>query len=205
MKKDFTLVDCYWCKNRSVAAELYGKCSYCNDSGKVINPKEILCNLCGGCMCSQYEHAQYPLGLYNAKVIGGYESDHLLDLNSYTFNFCEKCLRELFIKCKIKPDINEVILGSNLTGQDLEEEGMSFEKDQEIYEYMVWDRNGGRHQNYIDGLCNFIKDCKNKAIYTQNLSDEFTENCCCEEHKNKSNPVNGEFVPFISNILKPFL
>ncbi len=205
MKKEPTLVECLSCKRTTKEFGNYDKCRVCNDTKQVIDPKEILCSLCGGGMCYPDEGIQTPNGLHNITVNGDYWSLHLLDMHSYTFSLCEKCLRETFVKCKIKPIIKELQWDLNPFNMKKEGNEILFEQDNEIYEYMEWSRNGGSHQNYVNGLCNFVKDCKNKAIYTQFLSEEFTENCCCEEHKNKSKPINGKLVPFISNILKPYL
>lgn len=175
-------------------------CNYCNNTRQVLNPKNILCNLCGECMCPLGTmNEQIPHGLYNAKVVGGYDSYHLFDMSQYTFSFCEKCLRNLFVKCKIKPKTNEV----NFDGDS--SEGRTWEEDHKAYEYRVWRDEGGHHQAYLNRKCNFIKDCVNAAVYTQLSYDEFTECCCCEEHKELFNYSNGKLTKFISNILKPFL
>ena len=170
-------------------------CTACNNSQMIIDPKEILCNMCGG----QQRHLgtineQYPTGLENAKVTGGYNSYHLLDDSSYRFNFCEKCLRELFIKCKIKPQVNVLVDG----------ETDNWDKDQEYYEFKVWKDTGGHHQAYLDRKCNVVKECPNRAEYTRLLGGEFTENCSCEEHKSIDwlGNTNTKFIP---NVLKAFL
>lgn len=204
MKKAHTYVECHHCKwqlenypDRDWAKD---PCAQCKNTRKVIDPKEILCNMCGESMCPIGTHnEQYPHGLHNAKVIGGYESYHLLDMNRYTFSFCEKCLRQLFIQCKIKPDVDEMNFGGGSTED-------SWEADQEAYEYRVWKDNGGHHQAYLDRKCNLVKDCPNTALYTRLYRGEFTEDCCCEEHKDRWYHSNySSNTKFIQNMLKPFL
>jgi hypothetical protein len=176
-------------------------CDVCHNTRQVIDPREILCNMCGGCMCPLGTHnEQYPHGLHEAVVVGGYDSYHLFDMNRYTFSFCEKCLRELFNQCKIKPMVHEM----NSYGSDRID--IAWDHDQKEYEYRLWVDGGGYHQAYLDRKCNFVKDCPNTAVYTQLLSDEFTEGCCCEEHKDLfSFAVNGKLTKFIPNVLKAFL
>jgi len=184
-------------------------CRVC-DNTRQVTPLQILCNMCGETMCPiGTMNEKYPHGLVSAKVIGGYNSTHLLDMNCYQFSLCEKCLRQLFIQFKIKPDV--------FCASHIPQEGMTvlypsfipdtnWEEDQYQYEYDMWRENGSYHQAYLNGKCNLVKDCNNDAVYTVKYSDEFTEDCCCEEHsKKRSNVLNAKLVQFISNILKPFL
>lgn len=176
-------------------------CDQCKNTRQVIDPREILCNLCGECMCPLGTHnEQYPHGLHGAVVIGGYESYHLFDMTRYTFSFCEKCLRNLFNQCKIKPDVHEV----DIYGLELDI-NTTWDNDQTAYEYRVWKDNGGFHQAYLNRQCNFAKDCPNKAVYTQLISDEFTEGCCCEDHKDLLTYGNSKLTKFIPHVLKAFL
>lgn len=173
-------------------------CNLCKNTRKVIDPTTILCNMCGGFQRPVGDHnEQYPSGLEGVTVTGGYDSYHLFDMTSYTFSFCERCLRKMFNECKIPPlVIDRLDSGLNPTG---------WKEDQEAYEYRVWKDDGGHHQAYLDKKCNFVKDCPNKAVYTQLISDDFTENCCCEEHKHLWAYGNSRLTKFIQNMLKPFL
>ena len=182
MDTNHTYVDCDWCKNRQDGPFITNAdCHRCSGTGQVIDPREILCNLCGESMCPLgTEFEQDPLGLINAQVTGGYFSDHLLDLNTYQFSLCEKCLRHIFMKCKIPPKIGEYNL---LQEKPIWEDGMTFEQDQASYEYSQWKEAGGHHQAYLNRKCNIKKDCPNSAIYTYLFSDDFSEDCSCEEHK----------------------
>jgi hypothetical protein len=174
-------------------------CENCNNTGMCQDPKDILCNLCAGPMRPLGTHNEfYSHGLENAVVQAGYDSYHLLDMNVYKFSFCEKCLRELFIQCKIKPDMNDSYHSSP-------EHPATWESDQAYYEYRVWKDAGFHHQAYLDRKCNFVKDCPNTAIYTQLISGDFTEDCSCEEHKEIWKFSNSQLTKFISNVLKPFL
>jgi hypothetical protein len=176
-------------------------CEQCQNTREVINPKEILCNLCGECMCPLGTHnEQYPHGLHKAAVTGGYDSYHLFDMTKYTFSFCEKCLRGLFNQCKIKPDVVEI--GNYGLQLDI---SATWDNDQKNYAYRVWKDTGGYHQAYLERKCNFIKDCPNNAVYTQLIDGEFTEGCSCEEHKDLFAYSNGKLTKFIPQILKAFL
>lgn len=196
MKKYLNYVECQFCKDWTDKTKYFhGTCKYCNNTKKVIDPKDLLCNLCGETMCPLGTHnEQIPHGLYNAEVRGGYESYHLFDLNTYIFSFCEKCLRELFNKCKVLPEV--------LNDYDSE---WDFKEDQKYYEYKIWKDNGGHHQAYLDRKCNAVKDCQNKAAYTRLHNGEFTEESSCEEHKNLWAYGNATFTKFIPDVLKPFL
>jgi len=143
-------------------------------------------------MCLSDE--QYPHGLYKTTVTGGYESYHLFDDTDYTFSFCEKCLRQLFNQCKIKP-IVESIAARDLT----------YEEDREAYEYRFWKDNGGHHQAYLDRKCNAAKDCPHKAVYTVRYDGDFTEDAVCGMHKDHYKSYNRTLVQFIPHVLKPFL
>lgn len=175
-------------------------CKQCNNSRYVVDPKEILCNLCGETMSPLGTmNEQYPHGLYEAHVTGGYDSYHLFDMSRYTFSFCEKCLRKLFMICEIKPDIADMDFDGNATSEEL------WEQDQEAYEYRVWKDNGGHHQAYVNRKCNSKKDCPNDAVYTKLVSGDFTEECSCEEHKDNRMYANSKLTKFVPNVLKPFL
>lgn len=210
MKKEHTYVECQSCKWRleqNIATDYdweENPCRHCNNARVVIDPRELLCNMCGECVCPiGTMNEQYPHGLFNAKVTGGYDSYHLLDMNQYKFSFCEKCLRQMFMQCKIKPEVHDMNIGSDLIA--IEGDEQSWEQDQEYYEYRLWKDNGGYHQAYLDGKCNSKKDCPNRAVYTLLHNDtEFTEDALCEEHKGNKY-FNSTLTKFIPNVLKPFL
>jgi hypothetical protein len=146
---------------------------------------------------------QSPFGLYDAHVDGAYDSYHLFDCTRYTFNFCEKCLRQLFNQCKIKPHIR--MMDYDETFEFSDDNDIVWNDDQTSYEYRVWKDDGGHHQAYLNGKCNAEKDCANKAVYTRLMGDDFTENCFCEIHKDTRGFSNYKLVPFIRNELKSFL
>ena len=204
MTQEKKLVKCLHCKWR---VESYpdhnwneSPCRKCNNSRLVVDPLDILCNLCGETMCPiGTMNEQNPHGLFEAKVTGGYDSYHLFDLSTYKFSFCEQCLRKLFNQCKIKP----LVYDTTIDGDMLDEH--NWLKDQEAYEYRVWKDEGGHHQAYLDRKCNAVKNCQNEAIYTHLVSDQFTEDCTCEEHKEFWMYANSKLTKFIPNVLKPFL
>ena len=175
-------------------------CPRCNNKRLIIDPTDQLCNNCGDTLCPLGTmNYQVPHGLYNCTVRGGYDSYHLFDCTKYTFSLCEKCLRHMFMAFIIKPQINDEDIEGN---EGIEE---IWEKDQKYYEYRLWTDSGGDIEAYKNGKCNFVKDCPNDAVYSEYLYDEFSENCCCEEHKNLKNYSGSQLKPFVSNTLKPFL
>lgn len=165
-----------------------------------VDNTDILCNLCGESTCINVDRESLKLksedshGLIKAKVRCGYNSFYLSDLTEYQFSLCEKCLRDLFIKFKIKPDIIDI------------DGAITWEEDFFLYEETLWRADGLDYKAYCNGYCNAVKDCPNKAIYSIILSDEFTENCCCEEHKSKWEfTLNAKIVDFISKEVSTFL
>jgi len=212
MNKDPSYVKCKFCEYQLEDDPLKNwnkyPCTKCNNSRMVLNPKDILCNMCGESMCElNSPFNQDPLGLYKADVIGCYDSYHLLDMNQYIFSFCEKCLRDLFIKCKIPPTIYDTTyVFNNATGLNQEKrEEIAWAEDLEIYEFTIWRDTGGHRQAYLNGTCNAVKNCNNKAAYTKLIDGEFTEDCCCEDHKKLFNFKFSELTKFIPQILRPFL
>lgn len=212
MKKEHNYVTCHGCKwqieQNIVPDRDWEKqpCPTCHNTRLVVDPREILCNMCGECMCPAIGtmNEQVPHGLYKAKVTGGYDSYHLFDCTGYTFSFCEKCLRQLFVQCKIKPQVNDLGFGDHF--EYVERDEQNWEDDLESYEYRVWSDNGGHHQAYLNRKCNAIKDCPNTAIYTRLHNDtEFTEQSSCEEHKETRGYFNSKLTKFIPQLLKAFL
>lgn len=216
MKKEHNYVTCNWCANwdvnwnESLVLRTERTCPYCKNTGKVIDPRELLCNFCGETMCPIGSmNEQIPHGLHKAKVTGGYDSYHLMDLSSYVFSFCEKCLRTLFIQCKIKPDVYDAEFPEKFGDFDYKiGKEQKWEDDQKNWEYREWQTHGGFHQAFLNKKCNTIKDCPNNAKYTVLYSEEslFSEETCCEACKaQRSWAVNARFVPFISDTLKVFV
>lgn len=202
--KKHTYVKCQGCEwqleNYPDRDWVKSPCPNCHNTRQVIDPRELLCNMCGECMCPLGTHnEQYPHGLFKAEVMGGYDSYHLFDMTRYVFSFCEKCLRQMFIQCKVKPEIYDMDFNNNSTEEE-------WERDQSSYEYRLWKDNGGHHQAYLNKLCNTKKDCPNKAVYTIMINDRFSEDCSCDEHKGRYHGgVSYKLVPFIPNVLKPYL
>lgn len=218
--KKINQVKCTHCEWRLSRPEYDSQkeiCYRCKNTRLMDDPKEILCNMCGGLMCHDITtpngkwKCDSPHGLYKGRVEGGYESYHLFDMSAYTFSFCEGCLRKLFNQCKIPPVVTELgfenTSNGNLGYADREE--LSWDDDQYHYEYRVWKDNGGHHQAYLDRKCNAKKDCPNKAVYTRlhngDEDGQFTEECCCEEHKEVGAYSNSSLTKFIPNVLKVFL
>jgi hypothetical protein len=77
---------------------------------------EVLCNQCGGSChveeAGRNKHGQhYFFGLINAKVVGGYHSPVLGDLDQYEFSLCEACLKKMFAGFKLPVDVIELNFG----------------------------------------------------------------------------------------------
>lgn len=96
-------------------------CSSCKGRGAVRSRESWVCNGCGDCLCPGKEgemNGDCPHGLVDATVTGGYSSEHLSDMTSYTFSLCEKCLRDAFATFKIPPKT----AGYGFSGEDEDEE-----------------------------------------------------------------------------------
>lgn len=188
------LIDCKDCSNWDDKKYNTHNCMRCNNSRKVVNPLNILCNMCGNTMCPIGSYNEYiPHGLYKAKVTGEYHSYHLFDMSTYVFSFCEECLRQLFMLCKIKPEVFTDFYNC------------SYDEDQKHYNHRIWRDSDGPHQKYMNGFCNSSKECFNKAKYTKLIDDNFTEECFCDEHKPTTEYAHIKLVKFISYKLKVFL
>lgn len=204
MKKEVSYIPCKWCAE-SIDLDpeiLKNTTCICKGTGQVIDPKSILCNMCGESMCHTIKtlsgtwESDRPEGLHEAHVTGGYESYHLLDLTTYAFSICESCLRQMFMKFKVKPTLHDA----------MDRNPYTWEEDQDVYEERLWKDAGEFHQAYLNRKCNKHRTCGKEAVYTVLLSDEFTEDACCEDHKDSwHNCVNAKLVKFIPNVLKPFL
>jgi hypothetical protein len=81
---------------------------------------------------------------------------------------------------------------------------VSWEEDQEAYEYREWCDNGGAQQAYVNKKCNKKKDCPNNAVYTILINDHFSKECSCEQHRTKDYG-SIKHVKFISDTLKSFI
>ena len=207
MSKKISLIDCVHCIDWDDKDRFFQSCPRCKGEGKIPNPKELLCNLCGECMCPiGTMNETHPHGLYEAKVTGGYDSYHLFDLNTYIFSFCEKCLRQLFVQCKIKPTVYD----TNISSGDLEGE-FTWEADQGGYEERLWQDSDAPHQAYLAKKCNQQKDCPNDAVYSifYDWEDQgglkFTEGTTCEKHKPTWPSSSAIMKPYVGDKLKPFL
>ncbi len=191
------LVPCTACEYQRDSSRQGDKapCDICNKTRMMIDPNDVLCNMCGERNRPKGHNEAYSFGLENVSVSGGYESTGLLDMHTYTFNVCENCLRVLFNQFKIPPKVKDGF------------EEIDFKKDQEYYEYHQWKYSlDGEKEAYKAGLCNtMIKACPNKAIYSVYYSGEFSTDCCCEEHKSwYGNTFGIELKPFISDKIRKF-
>lgn len=141
------------------------KCHYCNNTGVVLDPKTVLCNNCGDCM-SIGHHAIY--GMDDLSYNGGYDSEHLSDMTNYRFKLCEKCLRSMFEKFKIKPLVYS--FGSKI----------SYEEESFFNKRAIWRNSPAFDLAAKKGKCNFTPNCRNKAFYSisEKKSGYSNETCC---------------------------
>lgn len=150
-------------RGEALNAQFAMRCPYCKGTGFVRLVASYICNKCGGSLC---DDGYYPYGLVETKVGGGYNSEHLTDLLTYTFSICEKCLRDLFSTFKIPPTV---------TGES------TYEEDLEHYRHRIWKQTGGRAARLATGYCNHIESCTSLANWA--VMDEFSTTIVCDDHR----------------------
>lgn len=184
---------CSWCKRHRDAGDLKTalKCISCGGTGIIV--KGPACNGCGGSLYPPGMNSQIAHGLENVVLTGGYDSTGLLDLHRYTFSLCETCIRtKVLMTCKIPPKVEDLTAG----GQRWEP--VPFAEDQEMWEYAEWRRSGGHATASLHRLCNAILRCGKEASYSVAYSGEVSDDCLCEDHKDRfRNCLNAEVVPFM--------
>ncbi len=149
-------------------------CKFCSGNGIVRSGSSYVCNKCGGPMCPSPSSPNrlVPYGLVEEKVTGGYDSFHLLDLNTYKFSLCEECLRQLFDSFTFYPDVY-------YQGDKIE-----YSEDRKQYEDRVWRKSGGHIAKMFTGKCNTVKDCDSLAVWRVSYGPRnLSADTCCEEHK----------------------
>jgi hypothetical protein len=189
MEKYTECLSCLDFRSSKLFAEAKG-CHKCNGSGIIIS-NEIPCNNCGGSLLVDKEHGeQYIDGLIDAKVSGGYFSNHLSDCRSYNFSLCEKCLRKMFDEFKIPPTVKDYLHGNDV----------SYAEDQDWYRYTVWRDSGGKEAKLPTGICNYREYCQAPVKYRKFISGFLTSDSYCEVHAKEVDgcgnliPINS--VPF---------
>ena len=140
--KNTKYIDCYHCVSNYGVVDR--DCKICFGRGKIEDTSNARCNLCNDLLC--LDGSVVPYGLHNVKIFGSFFSYYLLDEHSYTFNLCEKCIRNMFYTFKNPPKIR------NTYGK------VSYKKEKKYYEYMIWVDTGGASEAYLKGKCNFIKN-----------------------------------------------
>jgi len=188
MEKYTECLSCLDFRSSKLFAEAKG-CHKCNGSGIIIS-NEIPCNNCGGSLLVDKEHGeQYIDGLIDAKVSGGYFSNHLSDCRSYNFSLCEKCLRKMFDEFKIPPTVKDYLHGNDV----------SYAEDQDWYRYTVWRDSGGKEAKLPTGICNYREYCQAPAKYRAFVSSFLTSDIYCEVHaKEIDGCVNCYLIPIDS-------
>lgn len=79
-------------------------CGRCQGTGLV--SQSFVCNGCGRTMPTSD-------GLPEVTIEGGYSSFYLFDMTSYRFGLCERCLRDLFERMVVSPDVYSYGHGSD--------------------------------------------------------------------------------------------
>ncbi len=176
--------------------------SCCKGTNFVIDPSERLCNQCGFALKEAIDKNDFQsdYGLRDVQVEAGYFSNYLTDWNQYIFSLCEKCLRDLFIRFKIKPDI--YCHSDNV--------GYSWEEDNEGIEERLWHRSEGPKEKYKQQLCNERQHCPYRAVYSlfyvADDGDTFANTGVCIDHSERYVGKNSyKLVPFISHKLIVFI
>jgi hypothetical protein len=178
---------------------------------------KTICNMCGNSLLTSNHEGAFHGGLVNAKVSGGYDSEYLSDMSSYTFSFCEKCLASILLKCKIEPYISEYGFGEGF-GDDCQDILFdtnpygSFKKEQEYMKYKRWynegypNKNSDVYQHFLKNKCTFKYKCKNKAKYLvtyKNGSEPFSRaviyHTCCKRHS-KDAKEHNIMIPYMSEV-----
>lgn len=161
-------------------------CKSCEGTGIVRNPASYVCNQCGGGLCEDSE-GQWPSGLTDATVSGGYSSFHLMDCTRYRFSLCEKCLRNFFTAFKIPPEVFCHIGGGIET----------YESDLDLYHHRLWEKAGGDIKRLLEGGCNWRENCQEPAIYRlMGLGGNLRSEARCEAHKWCSVGLCDRVAPF---------
>ena len=203
-----TYITCTSCHSWNQEIRSKRVCQLCNNTQLMEDPTTVLCNSCGNCMYFSVNarsgtwQLEPGYGLLNIKVSGGFNSYYLIDMTNYTFNLCEKCIRNLFMNFKIKPRVND--LGyEDSNDVELSETDGSWEKDQEYYENRIWQDSDEFLTKYKNKICNVTKDCQNKAAYSvfhDNINPTF--DAVCEEH---TSDIWGNLKAFVPNNVRVFL
>lgn len=193
MNKELTYINCpgcaYW---KYVTLEMRKPCDFCSDTGKILDPKHIVCNNCGDQLS---EHPIHP-DSYSHEVRSVADSKWLTKRTKYTFRLCEQCVRTMLDSFKIPPSVCD-------TEGNHEQ---SYESEVELFLTNKWLKEGGKHQAYLDGKCNERRKCPNSAIYSLFIGGKFTENSLCEQcSKNYFKIKDFELKPFVPNDLRAFL
>jgi hypothetical protein len=175
------------------------RCGVCGGHGAVAKRDAVLCNGCGQSLYPKVHpghegiNEQIANGLKDVQLVGGYDSDGLLDMSRYTFSLCERCIRlKVFSACVIPPKVETV--GQGMLGW----EPSSFEDDQKIWRYMEWKRSGGHATARLHRRCNAEVDCPEEALYSVAYSGNVSDDCLCEQHKARfENVVNSSLTAFV--------
>jgi hypothetical protein len=161
---------------------LYETCGHCAEQRAHYDIRALLCSwcsgtgfrlksyVCNGCGCT----IENNLGLPDLKITGSYGSTHLNDCNRYEFSLCERCLRNLFDRMEISPDVSDVHDGD-----------VSYKEDRETYLRTLWLHTGAdaRKLKLAHGLCTYSEFCRNEAKWRVFYSASVSDEALCDSHK----------------------
>ena len=106
-------------------------CNWCFGTG--LRLESYVCNCCGETIATE----RGVTGLPELKIYGSYGSLHLLDMTRYAFSICERCLRELFERMAVPPDVSDEM------ARPVDAEPYTYQRDRELYLEMLL-RHGDR-------------------------------------------------------------
>lgn len=106
-------------------------------------------------------------------VSGGYLSPHLTDCTSYSFAFCELCLRKIWEQCEVKPALVDYTDGTP----------KSYEEDVSGWKIRLWMQDGGPEKKMPTGLCTHDEHCSEKSTHWEVCSGQLVESRrFCQKH-----------------------
>lgn len=175
-------------------------CHLCRGKGTIRDPATYICNACGGSLLPTFpewwlkqhgdkpDHARcFPHGLVDARVTGGYDSEHIFDLTTYEWSMCEKCLRTMFNGFKIPPHVSDALHG----------ETDSYDSDRKHWEFRMWERSGKALAWARSGRCNGALECPHATTHRRYTSGQIDGDASrCDEHADVGLCLNVESISF---------
>ena len=96
-------------------------CHWC--FGTALRLESYVCNGCGETIQTDMN----VTGLPELKLYGGPDSTHLLDMTRYAFSLCEHCLRQLFDRMTVPPDVSDEM------ARPIDAEKYTYQQERDLY------------------------------------------------------------------------